>query len=391
MKELLEKFGQCRTPFYWYDMQLLNNTLSLVKDEADSYGYHVHYAVKANANLHVLKTIKKYGFGTDCVSGNEVLRSLEAGYSSDKIVFAGVGKSDEEINIGLDNDIFGFNAESIPELEVIDELAAKKNKTANVALRLNPNVAASTHEYISTGLSENKFGINLFEMDDVLAVLNKLNNVNLKGIHFHIGSQITDMDDFKNLCNKVNEIQDWFENHGVKLEHINVGGGFGIDYENPDKTPVPDFKTYFKVFADNLILRQGQQLHFELGRSVVGQCGNLITKVLYVKNGIEKKFAIVDAGITELIRPALYQAIHTVQNLSSDLPEEKYDIVGPICESADFFRKDIMFPATKRGDLLAIRSAGAYGQVMTSQYNLRRVVDAYYSDGRSECNDENTK
>ena len=380
MKELVNTFQKCRTPFYWYDLQLLDNTLALIKSESEKYGFHVHYAVKANANLPILKKVLSYGFGVDCVSGNEVLRSLEAGFSPQEIVFAGVGKSDEEITIGLENDIFSFNAESIPELEVINEIAQNLNKTAKVALRLNPNVAASTHEYISTGLNENKFGINLMEMDDVLKVIARLEKIELTGIHFHIGSQITDLSNFKDLCYKVNEIQDWFESMNVSLEHINVGGGLGINYDNPGKDAIPDFKSYFKIFADNLKLRPGQHLHFELGRSVVGQCGSLITKVLYVKSGVEKKFAIVDAGITELIRPALYQAVHTVQNISSELPKEKYDVVGPICESADFFRKDVFLPETKRGDFIAIRSAGAYGQVMTSQYNLRRIVDAYYSD-----------
>jgi diaminopimelate decarboxylase len=380
MKELVSTFHKYKTPFYWYDMQLLEKTLDIIKRESEKYGFHIHYAVKANANLPILKKIQSYGFGADCVSGNEVLRSLEAGFPSQDIVFAGVGKSDEEITIGLENNIFSFNAESIPELEVINEIAQKLNKTAKVALRLNPNVAASTHEYIRTGLNDNKFGINLMNMDEVLTVLNRLNNIEFTGIHFHIGSQITDLSNFKDLCHKVNEIQDWFESKGVSLGHINAGGGLGINYDNPGMDAFPDFKAYFKIFADNLKLRPGQHLHFELGRSVVGQCGSLITKVLYIKNGVQKKFAIVDAGITELIRPALYQALHNVQNISSELPEEKYDVVGPICESADFFRKDVMLPETKRGDLIAIRSAGAYGQVMTSQYNLRRIVDAYYSD-----------
>jgi len=380
MKDIVNIFKKYKTPFYWYDMELLNSTLDTIKKESDKYGFHVHYAVKANANLHILKRIKEFGFGTDCVSGNEVLRSIKAGFTSQDIVFAGVGKSDEEIIIGLQNDIFSFNAESIPELEIINELAQKLNKTAKVALRLNPNVDASTHHYITTGLDENKFGINTGDLDEVLSKLNKLKNIKLTGIHFHIGSQITDMKAYKNLCFRVNEIQEWFSLRKIQLNHINVGGGLGINYETPNNNSIPDFKSYFKVFADFLKLRPKQQLHFELGRSVVGQCGSLITKVLYVKKGIKKKFAIVDAGFTELIRPALYQMQHKIENLSSELPDETYDVVGPICETADFFERGILLPETKRNDLIAIRSAGAYGEVMASQYNLRNMVKHHYSD-----------
>ena len=342
MKKSVNKLQKFKTPFYWYDMQLLDKTLAAIKNEADNYGFNVHYALKANANLPILKMIKGYGFGADCVSGNEVIRSLEAGFSSQDVVFAGVGKSDEEITIGLENNILSFNVESIPELEVINELAQKLNKTAKVAFRLNPNVDASTHHYITTGLEENKFGINMKDVDGVLAILKQLKNIELTGIHFHIGSQINDLKVYEKLCHRVNEIQEWFQTRKIHLGHINVGGGLGINYNAPDKDPIPDFKAYFKVFADILKLQPNQQLHFELGRSVVGQCGSLITKVLYVKKGTKTKFAIVDAGITELIRPALYQAFHKIENLSSQRLEETYDVVGPICESSDFFRKGII-------------------------------------------------
>ncbi|MEN8122599.1 MAG: diaminopimelate decarboxylase [Bacteroidota bacterium] len=380
MKPLESIFKTFKTPFYWYDMQLLDDTLKLVKSESGKYGFQIHYAVKANANLPILKKIREYDLGADCVSGNEVLRAIEAGFSPKDIVFAGVGKSDEEINIGLDNTIFSFNVESIAEIEVINELAQKKNKIAKIALRLNPNVNANTHKYITTGLDENKFGINLNDLDSVLTTLDRSKNIELAGIHFHIGSQITDLSTYKDLCHKVNEIQDWFESKNKPLQHINVGGGLGINYKSPNEELIPDFKKYFKIFADNLKLRPNQQVHFELGRSIVGQCGILITKVLYIKDGLKTNFAIVDAGITELIRPALYQAKHKIENISSKLPEKTYDVVGPICESADFFDKGIKLPETKRGDLLVIKSTGAYGQVMTSQYNLRRIVKAYYSN-----------
>ena len=377
--EIIARFKNTPTPFFYYDLGLLRDTLSIVNEESSKYGYHVHYALKANSNIEILETIQSYGLGADCVSGNEITRAITCGYPADKIAFAGVGKSDEEINIGLDNDIFCFNCESIPELIVIDELAKKKNKIANIALRINPNVEANTHYYITTGLEENKFGINRWELEEVLEMLKTLKNVNLIGLHFHIGSQITDLNDFKGLCLRVNEIQEWFYDHQIIVAHINVGGGLGINYENPEQEPIPDFKSYFKLFNDFLDLRPQQELHFELGRSIVGQCGTLISKALFIKKGINTNFAIIDAGMTELIRPALYQAYHKVENLTSlDKNAERYDVVGPICESSDCFGKALMLPKTSRGDILAIHSCGAYGEVMASQYNLRKLPKAIY-------------
>ena len=375
----LKQFDGLKTPFYWYDSQLLDQTLKTVKSLADKYGYHIHYAVKANGNIEILRRMREAGLGTDCVSGNEILQSIAAGIAPDKIAFAGVGKSDEEIQIGLENNIFCFNCESIPEIEVINQIAGQMGKKAHIALRINPNVHASTHHYITTGLEENKFGINMWALDDVLKVLEQTKNIELIGLHFHIGSQILDMQDFRNLCTRVNEIQEWFYARNIIVDHINVGGGLGVNYEQPDKQPVPTFEEYFKVFAETLKLRPKQQLHFELGRALVAQCGSLITKVLYVKNGTNKKFAIVDAGFTELIRPALYQAVHKIENISSTEPEEKYDVVGPICESSDCFAKAIDLAGCHRGDLLAIRTAGAYGEAMASTYNLRTLVKGYFS------------
>jgi diaminopimelate decarboxylase len=375
----LKQFDGLKTPFYWYDSQLLDQTLKTVKSLADKYGYHIHYAVKANGNIEILRRMREAGLGTDCVSGNEILQSIAAGIAPEKIAFAGVGKSDEEIQIGLENNIFCFNCESIPEIEVINQIAGQMGKKAHIALRINPNVHASTHHYITTGLEENKFGINMWALDDVLKVLEQTKNIELIGLHFHIGSQILDMQDFRNLCTRVNEIQEWFYARNIIVDHINVGGGLGVNYEQPDKQPVPTFEEYFKVFAETLKLRPKQQLHFELGRALVAQCGSLITKVLYVKNGTNKKFAIVDAGFTELIRPALYQAVHKIENISSTEPEEKYDVVGPICESSDCFAKSIDLAGCHRGDLLAIRSAGAYGEAMASTYNLRTLVKGYFS------------
>lgn len=376
----LDIFAQTRTPFYFYDLNLLQATLTEIKQCASQSHVHVHYAIKANANPEILKVIKQNGFGVDCVSGGEVEAALNAGFAADKIVFAGVGKSDWEIELGLDNNISCFNIESAAELDVIQEIAQIKGKTARVALRVNPNVDAHTHHYITTGLAENKFGISLDMLDSVIERCMVSPNIELLGLHFHIGSQITEIHPFERLCQRVNELQDKFESQGIKFSSINVGGGLGIDYDNPDENPIPDFKAYFETFEQHLKLRPGQQLHFELGRSIVGQCGSLITKVLYVKEGVAKKFAIVDAGFTELIRPALYQAHHKIENLTSNSTEtHKYDVVGPICESSDRFGEAETLPTTSRGDLIALRSAGAYGEIMASQYNCRKLPQSIYA------------
>ena len=377
----VEKMQSVETPFYYYDTEVLRQTLRAINEEANKHkGFVVHYAIKANANPKILRFIREAGLGADCVSGGEIVASIKSGFPSNKIVFAGVGKSDWEINIGLDNDIFCFNVESIPELEVINSLAAAKGKIAPVAFRLNPNVGAHTHANITTGLAENKFGIAMRDMETVIAEAEKLSNVKFVGLHFHIGSQILDMGDFEALCNRINELQDQLENHHIHVEHINVGGGLGVDYAHPNRVPIPDFKAYFDTYAKKLKLRSWQTLHFELGRAVVAQCGSLITRTLYVKEGAVKKFAIVDAGFTDLIRPALYQAYHKIENITSDEPMSSYDVVGPICESTDVFAKQIDLNQTKRGDLLAIRSAGAYGEIMASQYNCRRLPIGYTSD-----------
>jgi diaminopimelate decarboxylase len=378
LTEKLNELQQHATPLYLYELGLLRQTLQIASQEAAKYNYHVHYALKANVNTPILDEVRKVGFGADCVSGNEVRSAIENGFKPEHVVFAGVGKSDEEINYALSQNIFCFNCESSHELIVINELARLKNKTAKIALRINPNVNANTHKYITTGLEENKFGINAWELEEVIELLKTLDNIKLIGIHFHIGSQITDLAVFKNLCTRVNEFQEWFLSRNIELEHVNVGGGLGVDYYNPQEQPIPDFASYFGLFNQFLELRPNQQVHFELGRSLVAQCGTLISRVLYIKKGITTNFAILDAGMTELIRPALYQSYHKIENLTSKLAEERYDVVGPICESSDCFGKAVMLPETNRGDLIAIRSAGAYGEVMASNYNLREKAKAIY-------------
>ena len=384
-QENILRFKEVHTPFYFYNTALLKETLQKIKKEISAHkNYIVHYAIKANANPKLLRLIAQAGFGADCVSGGEIQRALDTGFPASKIVFAGVGKSDWEINLGLDNDIFCFNVESEPELEVINELAKAKGKIASVAFRINPNIGAHTHANITTGLAENKFGIAMKDMEHTIQKAEQLCHIRVLGLHFHIGSQILEMDDFIALCQRINQLIEQLRQAHHRIEHINVGGGLGIDYEHPDKHPIPNFSSYFNTYAKYLNLSDGQQLHFELGRAVVGQCGSLVTRVLYVKQGATKQFIIVDAGMTDLIRPALYQAHHQIENLNSREVLEKYDVVGPICESSDVFAKDILLPKTHRGDLIALHSAGAYGEIMASQYNCRALPQSYTSEELSD-------
>ncbi|WP_400262843.1 diaminopimelate decarboxylase [Sphingobacterium sp. SG20118] len=381
-KNIESQFIGKETPFYYYDLNVLEDTLDAAIAASSKRGFHVHFAVKSNFNSRLLEMIQAKGFGADCVSGNEVQRAIDAGFDAKMITFAGVGKSDKEINLALEHDIFAFNVESIQELEVINELAAVKGRKAKVALRINPNVDANTHHYITTGLDENKFGVTNAELERAAAVIRTCENIELIGLHFHIGSQITDMNVFKSLCVKVNEWKNWFEERGVPIKVLNVGGGLGVDYHNPDKNAIPDFESYFDIFEKFLERTPQQEVHFELGRALVAQCGSLISKVLYVKNGVKKNFLILDAGMTELMRPALYQAFHKIEKLGEDVASDiiNYDVVGPICESSDCFGKEVPLPLSRRGDLIAIRTAGAYGEVMSSQYNLREEIRYVYSD-----------
>ena len=382
----LHQFQDLQTPFYYYDTDLLRQTINMVKQEAGKYlDFAVHYAVKANANPKILRMISASGLGADCVSGGEIQACLDAGFAPNRIVYAGVGKSDWEINLALTAGIYCFNVESIAELEVINELAKAKSVTANICFRINPNVDAHTHANITTGLAENKFGIAMEDMESAIFKAKSMSNIDFIGLHFHIGSQILNMKDFENLCKRINQLQDTLETHGIEVRELNVGGGLGIDYEHPDQNRIPDFKTYFATYHNHLQLRPGQLVHFELGRAIVAQMGTLISRTLYIKQGTHKKFAILDAGMTELIRPALYQALHKIENLSNEAPKDIYDVVGPICESSDVFAKDYPLNRLRRGDLVAIRSAGAYGESMASQYNCRKLPKAYSMEDLQDC------
>ena len=380
LKNDLSKIRDLKTPFFYYDMELLQSTLDELKKCLEGTNYHVHYALKANVNEPILELIRKNGLGADCVSGNEVKRALDSGFDPKDVVFAGVGKSDDEISYALDQDIFAFNCESVQELEVINEMAEEKGKVAHVALRLNPNVDPETHQYITTGLNDNKFGISLSGLDVIFEKHQEWKNLKIEGIHFHIGSQVTKLDKYRELSDRVNGLIDHFEEKGINLSYINLGGGLGIDYENPENNPIAPFREYFEIFKNHLNIKSDKIVHFELGRSIVGQCGALVSKVLYTKEGENTNFLIVDGGMTELIRPALYQAYHKIISLTSHLPDQKYDVVGPICETSDFFGKGIHLAESERGDLVAVLSAGAYAEVMSSSYNLREKAKSVYSD-----------
>jgi len=379
--KFFDQLCQFRTPFYCYDLSLLRNTLKVINEEIEGFPFVVHYALKANANPMILKEIVGASMGADLVSGNEVQAALDAGFSASNMAYAGVGKTDREIEASIDSDVYCFNVESLPEMEVINEIAARKGKIAGIAIRVNPNIDAHTHRYITTGITDNKFGIDIPQLDDVVQEAINLPHIHLRGLHFHIGSQITTLEPFKMLCEKANELVEHFEKKGVNFEMIDVGGGLGIDYKNPENNPIAPFKEFFNVFKQGLKLRDGQKVHFELGRSIVGQCGVLISRVVYVKENSAKKFVILDAGMTDLLRPALYGAHHKIINLSSrESDTETYDVVGPICESSDVFSNDETLPITRRGDLIAILTAGAYGESMASRYNMRDLPRSQFFD-----------
>ena len=379
-QQQVEAFGRIETPFYFYDMDLLRQTLDNYKAQLDKYGYHAHYALKANANDRILETIRQYGLGADCVSGNEVKLAVRSGFDPQKVVYAGVGKSDKEIRAALRAGIFSFNCESVPEIRIINDLAAGMGRKAQISLRINPDIDAHTHKYISTGLKENKFGISPWAFGEVADLLAECRNVKFIGLHFHVGSQITELPVFALLCRRVEELQQWFIDHGLPVANLNLGGGLGINYKDPSGDPVAPFEAYFSLIRQHLVVRPGQNVHFEPGRALVAQCGHLISRVLYVKVGKEKKFAILDAGMNDLIRPALYQAWHEIENLSSAGRKMRYDVVGPVCESSDCWGQKRLLAKCTRGDLVAIHSAGAYGQVMAMRYNQRDLARAVYSD-----------
>lgn len=367
------------TPYYHYDMKLLNKTLQIVKREALKYNFQIHYALKANANKSILTEISKMDFGADCVSGNEINKAIHCGFDSNKIVFAGVGKTDKEIITALKAKIFCLNCESIQEIEVVNAIAKKMQIIAPIALRINPGIDAKTHKYITTGTAETKFGISVAEIPECIERIKDLSHINLIGLHVHLGSQITNMKVFESLCHFVNDIQAVFSSKAIRLSHLNLGGGLGVAYKNPDENMIPDFASYFSIINKTIKRKNNETIHLEPGRSIVAQCGSLITKVLYVKKNSIKNFVIIDAGMTDLLRPALYNSYHKIENLSSKINKQRYDIVGPICESSDFLGKDVLLSEVQRGDYLEVKSVGAYGESMALSYNLRNKTKARFS------------
>ena len=386
----IEQLDKIATPFYYYDMELLQNTVDYAAEMAQKYGVKIHYAVKANVERRVLELISSKGFGADCVSGNEVIHAHDCGFPADKIVYAGGGKSDKEIYNALKLGIEAFNCESLQEIYVINEMAHVHGLKANVSVRINPDIDAHTHKYVTTGLYENKFGISQHEFDKLIEVIQKSEHINFIGLHFHIGSQITRVDEvFALECGRVNDIVAYFERKGLKINNINLGGGLGVDYDDPDENPIPDFETWFRTISENIVRREDQTIHVEPGRSLVAQCATLISRVLFVKSGETKNFLIMDAGMNDLIRPALYGAYHKIENLSAAQrtfypTHQAYDIVGPVCESSDVWGAGRLLPLSVRGDLMAIRSTGAYGQVMASRYNMKDLAPSVFSDAISE-------
>ena len=377
--ELTQKLTKLKTPFYFYDLDLLDKTILSLKESLDP-NYSVYYAIKANNNSKIIKLIKDHDLGIDAVSGEEINKSLNNSIKPKKIVFAGVGKTKDEIIFAIRKKIYLFNCESFDEISLIDKISNELNVKTKIAIRLNPNIDSRSHKYIKTGMFDSKFGIQIDHLAEILEKIKKLNHIDLKGYHFHLGSQIDDLGVFRKLCKVSNEMNIYLKNKNFNITDINLGGGLGINYKEPDLNLIPDFKSYFQIFKKNLIYFDNQKIHFELGRSIVGQSGSLFSSILYLKKSFNKHFIIIDAGMTELIRPALYNAQHHIENLSSNKKEIKYDVVGPLCESSDTFAKDYYLNQSKIGDLIVIRSSGAYGEVMSSNYNLRKKVNAYYSN-----------
>ena len=380
-RQVANELRSFETPFYLYDLSLLRQTLESAVSVAKKYGYVLHYAIKANYDPRVLSVIREYGLGIDCASGNEIRCALDAGFDPSGIVYAGVGKRDKEIRYAIEQQIFAINCESLQELDLINSIAASMGKVQPVGLRINPDIDPKTNKCIDTGQADSKFGIPYEELVSSLEHVRSLKNIKISGMHLHIGSQIRELHVFEYLCEKVNSILAHLGSHGLDFEFIDVGGGLGVNYDYPENEPVPNFASVFAIINSHL-KAGGRPVHFEFGRAIVAQCGELITSVLFNKTtATGRKLVIVDASMTELLRPALYGAYHNIENITSTSDsKERYSVVGTACESTDVFDESVSLPRTARGDLLSIKSAGAYGMSMASRYNLHDLPAAVYSD-----------
>jgi len=364
VEALARRFG---TPLYVYSYGTLIDHFIKLRDAFRPIRPLICYSVKANSNLAILRSLVKQGAGLDIVSGGELYRALKVGCPENKIVYASVGKTDQEISTAISKGILFFNAESLPELENINRIARKLDKITRVAIRINPDVEAKTHKFITTGKITNKFGIDLESAYRILLLRAKFENLDICGLHIHIGSQITESAPFVAAIKKVTDFIKRLESKGITLEYLNIGGGMGIVYDN--ETPQTA-----RIYAGKIIPfleKTGLKIIMEPGRFISGNAGILLTKVLYIKKTPKKKFIIVDGGMNDLIRPALYSAYHSILPLRKLAATEKADVVGPICESADFLAKERKIAKVREGDYLAAMGAGAYGFSMSSNYNSR--------------------
>ena len=372
--------SQYTTPCYIYEKKLLLDTLHLAKNTCAKYfpnNIILHYALKANDNKEILSLILNKGFGVDCVSGGEVQYAINLGADPQKIVFAGVGKQDHEIALALTNNIYCFNCESEEEIIIINSIASNLNVKAKIMIRINPNIESNTHKNITTGNFNNKFGIPFYQLCNFLNKLKLLSNIKLIGLHYHIGSQICNLITFEELMKIINKHVNYLSTLNISIDELNFGGGLGINYQDPATKCFADFDGYFNAFHKNFNLDKRIKIHFELGRSLVAQCGIIIGKVIIVKKIQDTYYAIIDVGMNDLLRIALYDSAHKIINLTSSSKYNKYNIVGPICESTDIFAKDILLPEIKRHDIIIIYSCGAYGHVLAGTYNRRELIKEY--------------
>jgi diaminopimelate decarboxylase len=370
------------TPFYCYSTATLSRHYRVLARAFEGQNALICFAVKANSNQAVLKTMAALGAGMDVVSEGELRRALAAGVPAAKIIFAGVGKTRDEMAYALHVGIRGFNVESEPELRALSAVAAAMGKTAAIAIRVNPDIDAKTHAKISTGKAENKFGVPYRDARELYAEAAKLPGIKISGIHMHIGSQITNLAPFRDAFRMLADLARDLRAEGLALEHLDIGGGLGVPYRGAnDIPPTPD--EYAGVVKETLG-ELGLKIVLEPGRMIVGNAGVLVTKVIYVKEGIDKTFTIVDAAMNDLIRPTLYEAYHDiwpVAEVRSDMSPIQQDIVGPVCETGDFLAEDRTLPPLEAGDLIAVMTAGAYGAVMSSPYNSRLLIPEVLVDG----------